>query len=221
MSPTTHPHQPLAAYLLDRLEFLIDCDSRLENLVGIEQRGVIEHYERNGITRQETNRLLLKLEYGVLRTHRFLTLMGVCAYVEEAVKLIAAIAVPGYKQGAIRYDIFKQHIRHLEKHGFNRTPVKEQIDRFLDIIQLRNLVTHEWGKFVKKPLKGKKQKQDRLTVALSRLAQAAEKPNLELVTMSADGYLIPGSNLVAYSYGDLAEPIIDSLLTQLLGVSLR
>jgi hypothetical protein len=216
-----NPHQPLADYMLDRLETLLACNGQIENLMGAEKRAVLEHYDQKRIERAEANRALNRMEYGLLRTHRFMALMGVCAFVEESVKRIAAVKVPDAKtrettMKQVEGSAFAKHV-HLLKElcDFDPDPVQSQIDQFKDAITLRNAVTHEWGKI------DDTDREKSTNAALERLAEVAKQPNYELAGRSADGYLVPGHDLITYAGVDLAEPIVNAMLAQMLDVPLR
>src|SRR5262249_14500943 len=83
-------NRELAQYLRNRLQFLVDINHRFEEQIRKDKQELIDR--TTDMARVGT--AIYYLDCGLGRTFRYMILIGVCSFVEESLKAIAAWLVP-------------------------------------------------------------------------------------------------------------------------------
>jgi len=147
-----NPNHQLGEYLRKRLQHLEQCigefNSHLEELERELDRNL-----HNGTVRRddpEVGKINHHREYVVANTFRYTMLVGLCSFLEEAIKEITKRLVSDYDakiKAAKKGNWLVRHTRVLvDQFGIDLGPIDEDLKKFHDLITLRNCVVHAWGK---------------------------------------------------------------------------
>lgn len=210
MNVNKYTDHDLGGYLYRRLKYLERCNVEIETKLSDDDRDLRLAIGDGEYSKHDpaVGQIIFHLEYVVGNTFRYTMLVGVCSFLEEAIKAIAKRVLPDYEE-RIRTqkkgNWLRRHIRMLANSvALNGAAMQSDLDTFHDLITLRNCVTHVWGK-----------------VADSNHPHAVKKAaqRIETVEISRDGYLVFGDQVVPEAI-IAAENIAESILTSKLHVSM-
>ncbi len=201
----------LANYLRRRLERLEYCNADLERRVSEDEAEFCRKVDEGVYKRDdpELGRVVFHLEYVLANTFRTCMLSAVCSFLEEALKSMGSLLVPQYDA-----ELKKREGRWLKKNllalrdmaGVDCQSVQASVDRFDDLIVLRNCVVHSGGSVA-----GDRKPED-VRAAVKRI----DSP--DIAEISRDDFLIFGDQLVPEAI-TVAEDIAECILTSKLGAS--
>lgn len=207
---TAFAARKLAEYLRKRLEYLQQCNAELEEKIACESRDLCRGVESGRYQRTDpiVGRIIFHLEFVVANTFRYTLLVAVCSFLEEAVKEVTRAAVPDYAkqmQSERRGSWLAKHLRILRNAAkFDDAAERASVEKFRDLIALRNCVVHAWGK---------------VPNSRNPTAVHAAAKRIDTAEVTKDGCLKFGDQVVPDAI-IASEAIADSILTQLFGVSI-
>ena len=136
-------------------------------------------------------------------------LVGVCSFLEEAIKGITKRLVADYDARLKAQKDGNWLHRHLQVLsdcvGLDIVPFESEVSVFDDLITLRNCIVHAWGKLAESH-------DPRAVQAASERTESAE--------VSKDGYLVLGDQVIPGAI-IAAEKIADGMLASKLRVSMK
>jgi hypothetical protein len=100
-------------------------------------------------TSADASRALDHAEHVVSRTIRYVMLVAICTFLEEASREFVHRTFPSDCEERAKKktgSLFAKYIKVLVDGGFDTTPVQEDIEKLSALITLRNCVVHAWGK---------------------------------------------------------------------------
>jgi hypothetical protein len=210
MTANQQANRDLADYLHRRLEYLRACKTNIENRLRADEMDLRQKIDDGVYSKNDPaiGKTIFHLEYVVGNTFRYTMLIGVCSFVEEAMKAIGTRLLPDYDAritAGKRENWLRKHIRVLsDAVGLDSAPIKSHVGKFYDIITLRNCIVHAWGKLAK--------------TRNPQTVKAAIK-RLEGADVSTDGYLLLHDEVVSEAI-ETAEDILESILQSTLHVSM-
>lgn len=153
MTPQPTPNRELAEYLSRRLDYLQrTCAVVEDQLIDRPLRDLCERADRGEIVPNgpEVQRAYREIEFIVGNTLRYTLLVGVCSFLEEALKVLSARLVSDYesrwkKLKKEQVSDFEKHCRILTDARIVLQPIRSELDRFAAFSTLRNNVVHQWG----------------------------------------------------------------------------
>lgn len=200
----------LADYLHRRLKYLESCNAHIENKLADDQADLCLKIDEGEYSKDDAavGQMIFDLEYVVANTVRYTMLVGVCSFLEEALKAITKRLVPDYSaklEAEKRGNWLRKHIRILSTSvGLDAEPLNANLDKFHDLIILRNCIVHAWGK---------------VTEARDPNAVETAAKRIETAEISKDRYLVLGDQVIPAAI-NTAERIAEAVLTRKLGVSM-
>jgi hypothetical protein len=212
MGHTGTPENELAKYLKERLKRIEDCYRDIENKVMDDETTLMHGVDT--ITEMEFSTAYRHINFSIRNTFRYVMLVAVCSFVEEALVRIAKQLDRDYSahiQESDRTNRAKAHLDLLSEHaGLELKPIAPQLPVFKNMIILRNCVVHAWGNVA--------EDRNRVQVreAVAGLTEAAAKGNQDFVRITEDDYLYFGDHIVVEAILK-AESIINHVLKSLLG----
>jgi transcriptional regulator with XRE-family HTH domain len=216
MQPKQKSYQALTNYLRLRLERLQSCHVLIEHKIYNDKIALFE----GKANKQDASigKILYHLEYAVGNTFRYTLLIGICSFLEEAIKAICQELIPAYETELKNIKTKKKNW--LYKHmtllsqclAFDQAPIQKELDEFYDLITLRNCVAHSWGKIAKAI-----EPRD-VEAAMQRLSDLGKAQNCSLVDVR-DGFLVFGKDVIPHAI-ITAENISDAVLIATLKVSI-
>jgi hypothetical protein len=199
----------LSAYFHHRLQFLDQCNAEIQDKISHDMRDLCQKIDGGecGKTDPAVAEIVFHLEYVVGNTLRYTMLVGVCSFLEEAMKEITKRIVHNYKS-RIRARNDENNGNWLDKHirllvacaSLNKESIQSDIDIFQDLIKLRNCIVHSWGRIAE----GKDSK-----------AVKAAAGRLETAEITKDGYLLLGDQVIPVAIivaGNIAEHLLTTTL---------
>jgi hypothetical protein len=191
MTAHDQARRALADYLRMRLERLRQCNSELERKLSDDRDALCRRVDKGEIRRDDPviGRVAFHLEYVLGNTFRYTLLVGVCSFLEEAVKEITKLRVADYdasvkKEQGKKGSWLDKHVRVLSGAGVDLAPVGKELQDFGYCITLRNCIVHSWGKVAEA------KDQNLVETAASHVESAA---------ITKDGYLALGDVVVAFA----------------------
>ncbi len=175
--------------------------------------------DSEGVSREEINKALLHLQYGIANSFRYMLLIGMCAYLEESIVAIGRILITDcdvkFKKLKIKNTSWlHRNLRLLENDaGFNSNSMKKKEVIFDDIVTLRNCIAHHWGKI------DESRDPAAVEAAVYRLIKSGKPQNLDLVAISKDRILALGDNMVTHASIN-AGIILNTILKKTLKVTM-
>jgi hypothetical protein len=209
-------HNKLTEYLRLRLDRLIECNATMENKLRWDMQNVIDSKE---VSREEINKALFHLQFGIANSFRYMLLIGMCAYLEESIVAIGRILIPDYDLKFKKLKIkntswLHRSLRLLENEAsFDSKQIAKKEALFDDMVTLRNCIAHHWGKI------DESRYPTEVEAAVDRLIKSGKRGNYDLVTISKDRVLALGDNMVTNASFN-AEGILDTILNKTLRVSI-
>lgn len=177
----------LANYLNRRLDYLGKCETEIENKLWRDERQLLRKVEE-GVCREDDPALgsfLFHIDCIVGNTFRYTMLVGVCSFLEEAMKEITKRRVKDYDaliKAQRSGNWLRKHVRILcNGAGLDLVPLRGDLQKFHDLITLRNCIVHSWGK---------------LAGARSPNAVKMAAQRIPTAEISLDGYLFFGDQVV-------------------------
>ncbi len=201
--------QTLAQYLRKRLERLEQCNAGFETKHSDDERQVCEDVSA-GIYMDDDpdlGRILFHMKYVYANTFRYCLLGALCSFLEEALKAIGPFVGAGY-DSRLKQKKGNWLVRHIavlqDITAIDCAPVQGSVDKFCDLITLRNCVMHSGG-----------------NVDSDRDPQAVRKAvqRVETAEQSRDNFLFLGDQVVPEAI-IAAEEIADHILKCILGGSI-
>jgi hypothetical protein len=192
----------LADYLHRRLERLAQCNAEIESNLSDDKQDLCLQVDDGGITANDPaiGRVFFQIEYVFGNTIRYTMLVGVCSFLEEALKAIARLRVANYEAALAEQkhgNWLKKHIHLLSKSiVLDLSSIQGDLDKYAALIVLRNCVVHAWGKV------SESQNPGRIEAAVLAIESAE---------ITKDGYLFFGDQVVIEAI-IAAENISDALL---------
>jgi hypothetical protein len=205
-----NPTNDLGEYLHRRLQYLDRCNAEIESKLSDDERNLCGKIDDGAYSKNDPSvgQIIFHLEYVVGNTFRYTMLVGVCSFLEEAIKAISKRLVADYeaKIKAPRKGTWLwKHICVLSGCvSLDLAPIQSDLDTFQDLITLRNCVVHAWG---------------RIAEANDPDAVKAAAERIETAAVSADGFLIFGDQVVPDAI-IAAENIAEHVLTSKLQTSM-
>ena len=210
MSVNKNADHDLGKYLRRRLEYLERCNAEIESKLSDDERDLCRRVDKGEYSKNDSaiDQIVFHLEIVVGNTFRYTMLIGVCSFLEEAIKAITKRLVSDYEtklRAQKKGNWLRKHIQVLSGLvGLKVAPIQRDLDKFYNLITLRNCIVHAWGK-----------------VAEARdpdaVMGAAHK--VETTEISKDGYLVLGDQVVPEAI-IAAENIAEEILTSNLRVSM-
>jgi hypothetical protein len=212
------PYDQLIAYLRRRLYQLADCHGLIAQKIDYDKMALADQ-SKDPTNSERIGRMWYHLEHGLARTFRYTLLIGVCSFMEESVKVIAKERLPDDKtremiMKAKKGNILEKHVHLFSKlAGLDPAPFQADLDKFNDLITLRNCITHCWGKIdeARNPTGTRD--------VVKRIKKLEKTGNYNYVETSQDGYLLLGDDLVSHAIWT-AECLVDSIISAMLNVSI-
>src|SRR5262249_5709079 len=136
MNPSPTPDRQLANYFARRLDHLRSCSAEVENrLIEEPKRELCEQVDRGEIDRTDAQvrRVFHHIEYVVGNTLRYTLLVGLCSFLEEALKVLTAQLVSKYESLLKKQDNGSWLVRHrnvLAGAGIDLKPIEQELDTF-------------------------------------------------------------------------------------------
>ncbi len=200
MTTTEPTNSELAAYLRGRLQWLDTCNAEIEKKISKGLEGLKDD--------ADSGKIYKHYEYVLGNTFRYVLLVGMCSYVEEALNEIGKRLCRDY--GAQikcikRATSFQKQLKVLSSSGaVDITPIESELDHFDQLITLRNCIVHCWG-----------------NVAAARNAAAVKAASKKVngATLTPDEFLVLDDQVVADA-SNAAETIVDHILDSKLDVSI-
>ena len=194
----------IAHYLRKRLEYLETCSVEFEDRISKDQAALA-----NSDADQATiGQLFFRLEYVLGNTFRYSLLIGVCSYLEEALRTICELVIADHDSQlhAVRGKHWlAAHRKLLENDAVvSFETVEDEYCLMDDMVVVRNCLVHAWGRM------SKCKNRQRLDQIVSR------RPFLQV---SMDGYLVITDEGVP-SAVDASGEIVNHVLQSGLGVSI-
>jgi hypothetical protein len=210
MSTPAKGNRDLADYLHERLRRLEQCNAKVEEKLCDDRIAFCTKIDEGVYSKNDPiiGQMVHHLEMVVGNTFRYTMLVGVCSFLEEAMKTITKRLVSDYEtriKSQRKGNWLRKHIRVLsDTVGLDVAPIQAEVNKFHDLITLRNCVVHVWG---------------RLEEATNpdAVRQAAER--VETAGISKDGYLVFGDQVVPEAI-ITGENIADEILKTKLQVSM-
>lgn len=176
----------LADYLHRRLDYLRKCDTYMEKKLFSDDMQVRRKVQE-GVCREDdpaVGSFFFYIDYIVGNTFRYTMLVAVCSFLEEAMREITKRHVKDYDaliKAQRSGNWLRKHVRILcDGAGLDIEPLRSDLDKFYDLITLRNCIVHCWGKLAE-------------AIEPSEVKIAAERiPTAEI---SANGYLVFGDQV--------------------------
>lgn len=148
----TNPNQELAQYLHKRLEYLEECTSAFNSHLD-EGEQELQRKIKQGIVQADDSvvgEIRFHHRYVLANTFRYTMLVGLCSFLEEAIKKITQRIVSNYEtniKAVKKGNWLQRHRLVLAKHsGVDLGPIIEDMSTFQYLITMRNCVVHAWGK---------------------------------------------------------------------------
>jgi len=210
MSVNNRKDHDLGDYLYRRLQDLERCNIEIETKLADDERDHCRRIDEGQYSKNDpaVGQIIFHLEYVVRSTFRYTMLVGVCSFLEEAMKAIAKRVLPDYEariKARKKGNWLQEHIRNLSNSVvLNVAPIQSDLDKFHHLITLRNCVTHAWGKVAE---------------CNDPDAVKAAAKRIETAEISRDGYLVFGDQVVPEAISS-AENIAESILTSKLQESM-
>jgi len=194
-------NRDLRDYLHRRLDYLERCNTQVETEIWDQEMDLCRKIDDGFYSQNDPaiGEIIVHLEFVVGNTFRYTMVVGVCSFLEEAIKRITKRLVADYdaKIKAQRGgNWLSKHMRVLSHHaGLKIECLKGELDKFDDLIRLRNCIVHAWGNVAGA--------RDPATV------QTAVQ-RIETAEISKDGYLVLGDQVVPEAICT-AENIADAI----------
>jgi len=210
MGEDTQANRKLACYLKHRLQCLDDCRIEIESKLYDDERALIDKVDEGEYkaTDPDVSRMLFHIGFVVANTIRYTMLVGVCTFLEEALKAVTKRRVPDYEarlRAQKKGNWLHKNIAllaascHLDTRAYGA-----QLNKFHDMITIRNCIVHAWGN---------------VSEARDPAALKAAVARTESASISEDGYVLLGDQVLAEAIC-AAEQIADRVLTSELRVSI-
>jgi hypothetical protein len=187
MSAQPHARRVLADYLHLRLERLQKCIATFEQQISKDKDELCQMVDRGELRRDDPaiGRAVFHLEYVLGNTFRSGLFVGVCSFLEEAVKEVTKLLVTDYgekmkKEQGKKGNWLEKHVRVLTGVGINFSQVRAELNTFNHCITLRNCVVHDSGKVAE---------------AKDPDAVRAAVQHVDTAEISRDGYLFFGDSV--------------------------
>lgn len=213
------PADLLADYLHCRLKHLDASNSRIEEYMSVEGMTLCRKIDEGVYTANSpaVARIVKHLEYVVGNTFRNTMLVGVCSFLEEAIKAIAKLLIDDDDDYEKKLKSLKggnwlsKHIELLVNNVGLTVDVSltSELDKFHQFITLRNCVVHSFGK-----VSG-----DRNPTAVLGAVNVLMAIDNGTVEVTKDGFLLFGDQLVPEAI-ITAENIGDAILGVTTGASM-
>jgi hypothetical protein len=198
----------LADYLHRRLQYLESCYNEIENKLTDDELDLCRNIDEGKYDKNDpgVGKIIFHLEYVVGNTFRYTMLVGICSFLEEAIKTITKYLVPNYEaslKDQKKGNWLRKHICLLcDFVGFNAVEIQSDLDKFHDLITLRNCIIHSWGKLTEDP-------------NADSIRRAAQQ--IESVEISKNNFLMFSDPVVPEAI-ITAEKIADYILTACMNV---
>lgn len=199
----------LAKYLRRRLQYLEQCNAEIEGKLSEDKLDLCRQIDEGVYSKHDPaiGKVIFHLEFIVGNTFRYTMLVGLCSFLEEALKEITERLVDDYQvkiNAEERGNWLKKHISVLSTQaGVNMVAIQSDLDTFDNLIALRNCIVHAWGNVNK---------------ARNPTAVREAAKRIETAEISKDSFLVLGDQVVPEAI-IAAENIVDSILTSRLNVS--
>ena len=147
----TNSNQELTEYLRKRLEHLEQCNATFESHLDEERRGLQRKRDEGAVRHDdpEVRKINHHREYVVANTFRYTMLVGLCSFLEEAIREITQRLDSNYDANikAKKGSWLRRHTQVLVAHsGVDLGPIRQDLSTFHDLITMRNCVVHAWGR---------------------------------------------------------------------------
>jgi hypothetical protein len=205
-----NPNRDLADYLHRRLEFLGPCHAEIETKALDDERDLIRRIDSGeyGKSDPAVGKIVFHLENVVRNTFRYTMLVGVCSFLEVALKAIAQRSVSDYGARLKR----KKSGNWLQKHvsvlsdaiALDVVSIQADFDKFNHLICIRNCIVHAWGNLA----------EDSNAAAVRNATQ-----RIETADVSHDDHVVLGDQVIPEAL-NAAETIAEHILTSKLNVSM-
>ena len=210
MTTPAKGNRDLSDYLRERLRRLEHCNAEVEEKLCDDRIAFCRKIDEGVYSKNDPiiGQMVQHLEMVVGNTFRYTMLVGVCSFLEEAMKTITKRLVSDYEtriKSQRKGNWLRKHIRVLsDTVGLDVAPIQAEVNKFHDLITLRNCVVHVWGRLVE-------------ATNPDAVRQAAER--VETAGISKDGYLVFGDQVVPEAI-ITGENIADEILKTKLQVSM-
>jgi transcriptional regulator with XRE-family HTH domain len=202
LEPTVS-HDDRANYLHLRLERLRQCIATFEQQLTSDKDELCQMVDRGKLKQNDPaiRRGCFHLEYVLGNTVRSAMFVGVCSFLEEALKEVSRLLVPHYgqrmkKDQAKKGNWLNKHIRVLTEEGIDFRAIRVELKTLNHCITLRNCVVHDSGK---------------VTAAKDPDAVRTAVRHVDTAEISRDGYLLFGDSVCATAIW-AADQIVRHLL---------
>jgi hypothetical protein len=203
-------NRDLGDYLHARLQHLEHCNAEIEEKLCDERMSLCKKIDEGVYSKHDhaIGRIAYHLEMVLGNTFRYTLLVGVCSFLEEAIKAISRRLVPDYDnqlRDEKRGNWLNKHVRMLRREAaLDPVPIQADLQTFDDLIMLRNCIVHSWGN---------------VSEARNPTAVRASMARIALVELSRDGYLYLGDEVISTAI-IAAENIAEHMLTSKLQLSM-
>lgn len=183
----TNPNQQLGDYLRKRLEHMEQCKAAFDSHLNEEKRELQRKLDMDTLRHDDpaVGKIVHHREYVVANTFRYTMLVGLCSFLEEAIKEIAERLLSDYDaklKSVKKGNWLRRHMRILvDRSGVDLGPIEQDLNKFHDLITLRNCVVHAWGK---------------VAAANDPAAVKAAVGRIQTATMFRDGFLCFGDQVL-------------------------
>jgi hypothetical protein len=208
---TDEANQRLAAYLKRRLENLQSYGAEIESRLQDDKQDLLKGIDEGRYAKEDPQlgKAFFHIEFVLGVTFRYTLLVGICSFLEEAIKTISSRIMSDYEsklKGQKRGSWLEKHIAVLGVHL--PQSVRAQVECFGRLITLRNCIVHAWGKIsaCRNPNAVKK--------ALQAIEEQTASMNLEIGCITRDGYLYLAPDIVPHAI-IAAEEIVDALVGEI------
>jgi hypothetical protein len=200
------------------------CRNLVERKIEEDKATLLLKRRDETVSEAAVGRLWHHLEITLANTFRYTLLSGVCAVAEECLDAIVDRLIPdeASRKKALkraenevkarngRTNWLDSRIQLISSVTTLSLPLQFQTDlgRFADIISLRNCIGHAWGNV------GNTDYPEQVRAAVSCLEAEAKKANCDFASISQDGYLILGRDMLAHALC-LAVEIVDNVCGQM------
>ncbi len=210
MTVNKNADRDLADYLRRRLEYIHFCNAEIQSKLFDDGRELCSKIDDGEYSKNDpaVGQIIFHIEYVVANTFRYTMLVGICSFLEEAMKAITKRLLSDC-EGKLRSQkegnwLHKQIRVLCDSAELNVVPIKRHVDTFHNLITLRNCIVHAWGNVA----------EARDSAAVKAAAQQVED-----AAISADGYLVLGDQVVPQAI-IAAEEIAEHVLSSKLRVSM-
>ena len=182
-------NQDFARYLHLRRDFLCRTNAEIENKLSDDSMQLVRQLD-DGNVPEEDPRLaeaFFHIDCVVRSTFRYTMLVGVCSFLEEAMKEMSRRIVTDYEdrlkqqQKKKKGNWLHHHVAILVNAGLDTSAIQLVIDTFHALITIRNSIVHAWGKV------SRERRPEKLTACIDQI---------ETADVSKDGYILLGDQVV-------------------------